>query len=188
MDNQHYLAPPAYTPTPPTSNPQNCQAFNATRWLLDTQRQYIQFTHYQHLLCQIFHASDHWWDEFLAVCDAFLRPRFSHSDTSVWNFYGTLQIHGMRSEYLTGGRCFKNETGEICNWLAFCLRELRNMGVEWNPNATRSSLETRREEDRSGERPESSSEREERREREQGDPCPLVEWWWEGDEIVFILS
>ncbi|KAF7913390.1 uncharacterized protein EAE98_011615 [Botrytis deweyae] len=188
MDNQHYLPPPVYTANPPTSSPQTFQPFDATHWLLDTQRQYTQFTHYQHLLCQIFHASDYWWNEFLAFCDVFLQPRFSHSSTSVWNFYSTPQIRGMRSEYLTGGRSFTNETGEICNWLAFCLRELRNDGVEWNSDATRSSSGTRREEIPSGRQNETSSGRRERRERGQGDRNPSVEWWWNGDVIEFTLN
>ncbi|KAF7885413.1 uncharacterized protein EAF02_003922 [Botrytis sinoallii] len=184
MDNQHYLPPP-------TSSPQTFQPFDATRWLLDTQRQYTQFTHYQHLLCQIFHASDYRWNEFLSFCDVFIQSRFSHSSTSVWNFYSTPQIRGMRSEYLTGGRSFTNETGEICNWLAFCLRELRNDGVEWNSDATRSSSGTRREEISSDRQNETSSGRRERRgrrERGQGDRNPSVEWWWNGDVIEFTLN
>ncbi|KAF7959360.1 hypothetical protein EAE96_000980 [Botrytis aclada] len=191
MDNQHYLTSPAYTANPPTINPPNFQGFDATHWLLNTQRQFVQSTDYQHLLCQIFHASDYWWNEFLAVCDVFLQPRFSQSNTSVWNFYNTSQIRGMRSEYLTGGRSFTNETGEICNWLAFCIRELRNKGVEWSPNATSSSSGAGREEIRSGRRNQTSIERRERRgrrERERGDTYPLVEWWWDGDIVRFTLN
>ncbi|KAK6603217.1 hypothetical protein H4I96_05985 [Botrytis cinerea] len=115
---------------------------------------------------------DHWWDEFLAICALSLHPRFCHSNTSVWNFYNTLQIREMRSEYLTGGRSFTNETGEVCNWLAFCLRELRNQGIEWNLDASGSSSGTRRE----------------RRERRQDDSVPWLEWWWDGDIVRFTLN
>ena len=78
----------------------------------------------------------------------------------------------MRSEYLTGGRSFTNETGEVCNWLAFCLRELRNQGIEWNLDASGSSSGTRRE----------------RRERRQDDSVPWLEWWWDGDIVRFTLN
>ncbi|CCD56934.1 hypothetical protein BofuT4_P141960.1 [Botrytis cinerea T4] len=172
MNNQHYSAPPPYTSNAPTFNPQNAPTFDATRWLLDTQRQFNQPTNYRNLLCQIFHAPDHWWDEFLAICALSLHPRFCHSNTSVWNFYNTLQIREMRSEYLTGGRSFTNETGEVCNWLAFCLRELRNQGIEWNLDASGSSSGTRRE----------------KRERRQDDSVPWLEWWWDGDIVRFTLN
>ncbi|KAJ8059178.1 hypothetical protein OCU04_012151 [Sclerotinia nivalis] len=154
------------------NNPDIFQTFNSTRWLLNTERQYIQPTHYRELLSKIFHAPDYWWDEFLQICDLTLQPKFSHSNTSVWNFYTTSQIISMRSEYLTGGRTFADTSGEICNWLAFCIRELRNWGMEWNTDPMSSPTSARDEssgygsEVRSGRRNETQSERRERRQRE----------------------
>ncbi|KAF7871863.1 hypothetical protein EAF04_003970 [Stromatinia cepivora] len=188
MRCQQCAPPPSTTTNPATSNPPGnnyleniinnnphiFQTFNSTRWLLNTERQFIQLTHYRELLSQIFHAPDYWWDEFLQICNLTLQPKFSHSNTSVWNFYTISQISSMRSEYLTGGRTFADTSGEICNWLAFCIRELRNWGMEWNTDPMSSSSRSRDENEgsgdgsevRSGRRNETQSERRERRQRE----------------------
>ncbi|APA09054.1 predicted protein [Sclerotinia sclerotiorum 1980 UF-70] len=100
-----------------TNNPPIFQPFNSTLWLLDTEQQSTQHTHYQKLLSRIFHAPDSWWVEFLQICNLTLQPKFSCSKTSVWNFYTTSQIISMRSEYLTGGRMF-DDTSEryVIGW------------------------------------------------------------------------
>lgn len=63
-------------------------------------------------------------------------------------------------------------SGEVCNWLAFCIRELRNWGIQWSIDPVSASSEVIHEsggdndEVRSGRRNETVSERRERRQRE----------------------
>lgn len=57
--------------------------------------------------------------------------RFGHKETNIWNIYITSQVLSMRAEFLSGNRkCFE-ESQELCEWFAFCIKDLRNHGIEW---------------------------------------------------------
>ncbi|KAA8570360.1 hypothetical protein MFRU_005g04260 [Monilinia fructicola] len=136
-------APPSYRTAPPTlppaiqhlnnlmNNNLPSEYFNATSWFLGTQRIMLQSLHFPSLLSFIFRGSDSWWNEFIPLCDLFCQAKYGNQRTSIWQCYTTSQVLSKRAEFLRGGRNFADESRELCDWLAFCIRDFRNSGIEW---------------------------------------------------------